>query len=60
MRVERLTRDAVLPPLAVERLLVLGDGRLLCRLKRRWRDGTTHIIYEPLEFNGYIAAGLIK
>jgi len=27
----------------------LPDGRLLYRLKRRWRDGTTHMIFEPLE-----------
>jgi Putative transposase len=34
----------------------LPDGRLLYRLKRRWRDGTTHVIYEPLELIERLAA----
>jgi hypothetical protein len=34
----------------------LPDGRLLYRLKRRWRDGTTQVIYEPLEFMEKLAA----
>jgi len=34
----------------------LPDGRLLYRLKRRWRDGTTHVIYEPLELMERLAA----
>ena len=46
---ERLARYAGRPPLATERLSLLPDGRLLYRLKRRWRDGTSHVIYEPLE-----------
>jgi len=45
MRLERLARYAGRPPLATERLSLLPDGRLLYRLKRRWRDGTTHVIY---------------
>jgi hypothetical protein len=34
---------------ATERLSRLEDGRLLYRLKHRWRDGTTHIVFEPQE-----------
>jgi hypothetical protein len=34
----------------------LPDGRLLYGLKRRWRDGTTHVIYEPLELMERLAA----
>jgi len=48
LRLERLARYAGRPPLASERLSLLQDGRLLYRLKRRWRDGTTHVIYESL------------
>jgi hypothetical protein len=48
-RLERLCRYVARPPLATERLSRLSDGRLLYRLKRRWRDGTTHIVFEPLE-----------
>jgi hypothetical protein len=53
---ERLARYAGRPPLATERLSLLPDGRLLYRLKRRWRDGTMHVIYEPLELMERLAA----
>jgi len=56
MRLERLARYAGRPPLASERLSLLPDGRLLYRLKHRWRDGTTHVIYEPLELLERLAA----
>ena len=56
LRLERLARYAGRPPLATERLSLLPDGRLLYRLKRRWRDGTTHVIYEPLELMERLAA----
>jgi hypothetical protein len=56
LRLERLCRYAGRPPLATERLSLLPDGRLLYRLKRRWRDGTTHVIYEPLELMERLAA----
>jgi hypothetical protein len=56
MRLERLARYAGRPPLATERLSLLPDGRLLYRLKHRWRDGTTHVIYEPLELMERLAA----
>ena len=35
--------------LPVERLKLLSDGRLLYRLKKQWRDGTSHIIFQPHE-----------
>jgi hypothetical protein len=56
LRLERLARYAARPPLATERLSLLPDGRLLYRLKRRWLDGTTHVIYEPLELMERLAA----
>ena len=56
MRIERLCRYVGRPPLAQERLSRLPDGRLLYRLKRRWRNGTTHVVFEPLEFIGKLAA----
>ena len=40
----------------LERLSLLPDGRLLYRLKRRWRNGTTHVIFEPLELVEKLAA----
>ena len=56
MRFERLCRYAGRPPLAAERLSALPDGRLLYRLKRRWRDGTTHVVFEPLDLVAKLAA----
>jgi hypothetical protein len=56
IRLERLSRYAGRPPVATNRLSGLPDGRLLYRLKRRWRDGTTHVIYESLEFMEKLAA----
>lgn len=55
-KLERLCRYACRPPVATERVSLLEDGRLLYRLKRRWRDGTSHVIYEPLEMVEKLAA----
>lgn len=46
-RLERLCRYAARPPVATERLERLPDGRLLYRLRHRWRDGTTRLVFEP-------------
>ena len=56
IRLERLLRYAARPPLSTERLSLLPDGRLLYRLKRRWSNGTTHVIYEPMELMERLAA----
>ncbi len=48
-RLERLCRYVARPPLALERLEEMHDGRLACRLKTRWRDGTTHVVRERTE-----------
>src|SRR5437773_308339 len=40
----------------MERLERLADSRLLYRFKRPWRDGTTHIVLEPLEMLEKLAA----
>ena len=52
MRLERLCRYTGRPPVSTERLSLLPDRRLLYRLKRRWRDGTSHVIFDPLDFIG--------
>lgn len=48
-RLERLIRYCARPAIAMERLESLPDGRLLYRFKRRWRDGTTYVVFQPLE-----------
>ena len=47
---ERLIRYAARPPIANDRLSQMPDGRLSYRLKTPWKNGTTHVIFEPLEF----------
>jgi hypothetical protein len=51
-RFERLIRYAARPAVATERLSALSDGRLLYRLKRQWRDGTSAVIFERPAFPG--------
>jgi hypothetical protein len=49
-RLERLIRYMARPPLASERLEMLPDRRLVYEFKRPWRDGTSRVIWTPLEF----------
>jgi putative transposase len=44
------------PPLGQERVRLLPDGRVLVELKRAWADGTSHLLFEPLEFLEKLAA----
>jgi hypothetical protein len=55
-RLERLCRYVARPPVATERLSRLPDGRLVYRLRRRWRDGTTHLVFAPLGLVEKLAA----
>jgi len=55
MRLERLIRYAARPAVATERLTDLPDGRLLYRLKRPWRDGTSAVIFERQDFMAKLA-----
>jgi hypothetical protein len=48
-RLERLARYCARPPIATDRLTKLADGRLCYRLKHRWRDGTTHVVLDPID-----------
>jgi len=54
LRLERLCRYCARP--ASERLSLLPDGRLLYSLKHPWRDGTAHVVFEPLELVEKLAA----
>jgi hypothetical protein len=55
-QLEKLCRYAARPPVATERLSILPDGRVLYRLRHRWRDGTTHVAFEPLQLVEKLAA----
>ncbi len=43
-RLENLCRYAGRPAVAESRLVELADGRIGYVLKKRWRDGTTHVV----------------
>ena len=49
-RWERLCKYCARPPIAMDRLEPLSDRRLAYRFKRPWRDGTSHVVFAPLEF----------
>ena len=53
---ERVCRYMGRPALASERLERLPDGRILYRLRHRWRDGTSALVFEPREFMARLAA----
>jgi len=55
-QLENLCRYVARPPIATERLSKLADGRILYRLRHQWRDGTSHVIFEPLDLLGKLAA----
>jgi hypothetical protein len=45
-----------LPPLAQDRLKRRPDGRVFVELRKAWRDATTHLLLELLEFLEKLAA----
>jgi hypothetical protein len=53
-------RATARPPLANDRLEQRADGRYVLRLKSRWRDGTTHLLFEPIELMARLAAQVPK
>jgi len=53
---ERLARYLLRPPIAQERLEVLDDDRIRVQLRSPWSDGTSHLIFEPLELLGRLAS----
>jgi ribosomal protein S27E len=55
-KLERLTRYVSRPPVSVERLDLTAQGQVRYRLKTPYRDGTTHIVLEPLDFIARLAA----
>jgi hypothetical protein len=49
-RLERLCRYITRPPIATKRLSVDTRGRVVYRYRRPFRDGSTHVVLEPLDF----------
>lgn len=55
-KLERLCRYVSRPPVAEDRLALTASGQVRYTLKTPYRDGTTHIIFEPLDFIARLAA----
>ena len=51
---ERLCRYIARPALSNERLSVNDRGQVVYRLKHAFRDGTTHVVLDPVEFMRHI------
>lgn len=55
-KLERLCRYITRPAIAVPRLSLTTHGNVRYQLKTPYRDGTTHVIFEPLDFMALLAA----
>ncbi len=55
-KLERLCRYITRPPIATRRLSVDDRGRVMYRYKQPFRDGSTHVVLEPLDFIARLVA----
>jgi len=55
-KLERLCRYICRPPVSDKRLFLTARGDIGYTLKTPYRDGTTHVIFEPLDFMARLAA----
>ena len=55
-RLERIARYALRPPVAQDRLEWTDDGQVRLELRRPWSDGTTHLLFDPVELLERLAA----
>jgi hypothetical protein len=49
-KLERICRYVARPAVSEQRLALTRDGRVRYELKTPYRDGTTHVIFEPCDF----------
>jgi len=55
-KLERLCRYITRPAISEKRLALTANGQVRHALKTPWRDGTTHVVFEPVEFLARLAA----
>ena len=55
-KLERLCRYIARPAVSEQRLSLTATGKVRYELKTPYRDGTTHVIFEPLDFMSKLAA----
>ena len=53
---ERLCRYISRPPVAIKRLSLSRHGKVVYTLKTPYRDGTTQVVFEPIDFIARLAA----
>lgn len=53
---DQVCRYALRPPVAYDRIHWTGDGQVLVDLRHRWADGTTHLVFDPIELMERLAA----
>jgi hypothetical protein len=49
-KLERLCRYITRPAVSTKRLSLTRNGQVRYELKTPWRNGTTHVMFEPLDF----------
>jgi Putative transposase/Transposase zinc-binding domain len=54
-RLERVGRYALRPPVTQERIHLTDEGQVRLQLRQPWRDGTTDVVFDPVEFLGRLA-----
>jgi hypothetical protein len=55
-KLERLCRYIARPAVSEKRLSLTAHGNIRYQLKTPYRDGTTHVVFEPLDFIARLAA----
>ena len=55
-RLERVCKYALRPPVAQERLELTHGGQVRLELPRPWSNGTTHLLFDPIELLERLAA----
>jgi len=55
-KLERLCRYIARPAVSEKRLSLTNHGKVCYQLKTPYRDGTTHVLFEPLDFIARLAA----
>ena len=44
------------PPVAQDRIRLTDEGQVRLELRHRWSDGTTHLLFDPVELLERLAA----
>lgn len=50
-----MCRYALRPPVTQERLHLTDEGQVRLQFRQPWRDGTTEVVFDPVEFLGRLA-----